>query len=131
MMAARGKVFSGQAVKEAGRFATGLADQTYATQASVLGDNDNRAINKFTTNYGMARDKFQTNISPLFAMMQTGASASAQTAQLGAQAATTGGQFMSNAGVQQATGTFQAGQAYAGALNQGMNNLLKIAGYSR
>jgi len=130
--AARGSMFSGRGLQEAARYATGLADQTYGTQAAVFNDNYNRQANVFGTNLNASvalNDQFYgKNINPLFQLATLGANAAAQTGQIGQAAATTAGQQIGNSGVTSALAGVAGSRALSSGINQGVNNLLYAAG---
>ena len=130
--AARGSLFSGRGLQEAARYATGLADQTYGTQAAVFNDNYNRQANAFGTNLNSSialNDQFYgKNINPLFQIATLGANAAAQTGQIGQAAATSAGQQIGNAGVTSALAGAAGSRALGTGINQGINNLLYAAG---
>lgn len=130
--AARGSLFSGRGLQEAARYATGLADQTYGTQAAVFNDNYNRQANAFGTNLNASvalNDQyFGKNINPLFQLATLGANAAAQTGQIGQAAATTAGQQIGNSGVTSALAGVAGSRALSSGINQGVNNLLYAAG---
>jgi hypothetical protein len=130
--AARGSLFSGRGLQEAARYATGLADQTYGTQAAVFNDNYNRQANAFGTNLNASvalNDQYYgKNINPLFQIATLGANAAAQTGQIGQAAATSAGQQIGNAGVTSALAGVAGSRALSTGINQGVNNLLYAAG---
>jgi hypothetical protein len=137
--AARGGLLSGASIKAAQRFATGLADNTYMNQASVFGQNYNRAATQFGDNYNRQNNLFATNlnastalndqyftrnISPLFDLAKMGAGAATQTGQIGSDSARAAGGFIQAGGVNQASGQMAASNAMTGGFSQAANNLL-------
>lgn len=141
--AARGGLLSGASVKAAQRFATGLADSTYRTQADVFGQNYNRAATQFGDNYNRRNNLFTTNlaastalndqyyarnISPLFDLAKMGAGAAGLTGQIGADSARAAGQFQVQGGTAQAAGTYAAGQAWSNGIGNASNNLAYMLG---
>lgn len=107
---------SGALVKGAASFATGLADQTFNTQANNYYTGQQNAFNR------------------LLGLTQTGAGAAGQSGQLGVQSGSNIGNALIGAGQAQAGGTVGAANALAGGLgNIGnlvlTNQLLKGGGY--
>ena len=141
--AARGGLLSGASIKAAQRFATGLADNTYKTQADVFSQNYNRAATQFGDNYNRRNNLFTTNlaastalndqyytrnISPLFDLAKMGAGAAGLTGQIGADSSRAAGQFQVQGGTAQAAGTYAAGQAWANGIGNSANNLAYMMG---
>lgn len=141
--AARGGLLSGASIKAAQRFATGLADNTYKTQADVFSQNYNRAATQFGDNYNRRNNLFTTNlaastalndqyyarnISPLFDLAKMGAGAAGLTGQIGNSSSQAAGQFQIAGGTAQAAGTYAAGQAWANGIGNSANNLAYMMG---
>lgn len=108
-LAAQGLGLSGAQAKGLSSFATGLADQTYGNQF-------NRALSTYNTNYQQAAN----NVSNLQNLVNTGQNSAAQTGQAGISAAANAGNFQTQAGNAQAAGIAGFGQA----ANQGINNYM-------
>lgn len=101
--AAKGLGLSGAALKEAARFATGLADNTLKTQFDIDQTNKNNAWNK------------------LLGLTQVGANAAANTGQLGVQAAGNAGNNLTSGANAAAAGTVGSTNAIVGGLNNAVN----------
>ena len=101
--AAKGLGLSGAAMKEAARFATGLADSTYKTQFDIDQTNKNNAWNK------------------LLGLTQVGANAAAQTGQLGTTAAGNAGNNLSAGANAAASGIVGSNNAIVGGVNNAVN----------
>jgi hypothetical protein len=101
--AAKGLGLSGAALKDAARFATGLADSTYKTQFDIDQTNKNNAWNK------------------LLGLTQVGANAAANTGQLGVQAANNAGNNLTAGANAQAAGTIGGTNAIVGGINNAAN----------
>lgn len=97
--AAKGLGLSGAAMKEAARFATGLADSTYKTQFDIDQTNKGNAFNR------------------LMDVTKLGANAAAQTGQMGVQSAQNAGNNLTSAGNAAAAGTIGSTNALVGGLN--------------
>ena len=108
-MANRGLGLSGAQLKGAEDFATGLADQTY-------GDQYNRALSTFNTNYQVAAN----NVNNLQGLVNTGQNSAAQSGQQGVQATNNAGNYLTQAGNAQASGIIGAGNA----ANSGLQNYM-------
>lgn len=108
-MANRGLGLSGAQLKGATSYATGLANQTY-------GDQFNRALSGFNTNYQVAAN----NVSNLQNLVNTGQNSAAQTGQAGLAAANNAGNYLTQAGNAQASGLIGASNA----ANQGISNYM-------
>lgn len=108
-MANRGLGLSGAQLKGATGFATGLANQTY-------GDQYNRALSTFNTNYQSASN----NVNNLQSLINTGQNAAAQTGVQGQNAANSAGNYLTQAGNAQASGIIGAGNA----ISNGVNNYM-------
>lgn len=130
--AARGSLFSGNGLREAAKYAVGLADNTYATQAGVFNDNFNRQSSQFGTNLNSSitlNDQYwNRNVSPLFQLAGMGANAAAQTGQIGAGLSNASGQMINQAGVTSALARNAGGNALMTGINQAGNNLLYAYG---
>lgn len=108
-LAAQGLGLSGAQAKGLASYATGLADQTY-------GDQYNRALSTYNTNYQVAAN----NVSNLQNLVNTGQNSAAQTGQAGLAAANNAGNYLTQAGNAQAAGI----TGVANAANQGVNNYM-------
>lgn len=97
--AAKGLGLSGAAMKEAAKFATGLADSTYKTQFDIDQANKGNAFNR------------------LMDVTKLGANAAAQTGQLGMYSSKFAGDNMTGAGNAAAAGTIGSTNALVGGLN--------------
>lgn len=107
--AARGLGLSGAQLKGATNFATGLADQTYGNQF-------NRALSQFNTNYQVA----QNNANNLQSVVNMGQNAAAQTGSAGINAANSAGNYLTQAGNAEASGIM----GMSNAANSGINNYM-------
>lgn len=108
-LAAQGLGLSGAQAKGLSSFATGLADQTY-------GDQYNRALSTYNTNYQVAAN----NVNNLQNLVNTGQNSAAQSGQQGVQAANNAGNYLTQAGNAQAAGIAGIGNA----VNSGVNNYM-------
>ncbi len=108
-MASQGLGLSGAQMKGLSSFATGLADQTY-------GDQFNRALSTFNTNYQVDANR----INNLQSMLNTGQNSAAQTGQAAITGANNAGNYLTQAGNAQAAGIAGIGQA----ANNGVNNYM-------
>lgn len=108
-LAAQGLGLSGAQAKGLSNFATGLADQTYGNQY-------NRALSTYNTNYQVAAN----NVSNLQNLVNTGQNSAAQTGQAGLAAANNAGNYLTQQGNAQAAGIAGIGQA----ANSGVNNYM-------
>lgn len=108
-LAAQGLGLSGAQAKGLSQYATGLANQTY-------GDQYNRALSTYNTNYQVASN----NVNNLQNLVNTGQNSAAQSGQQGVQAANNAGNYLTQAGNAQAAGIAGVGQA----VNSGVNNYM-------
>lgn len=108
-MANRGLGLSGAQLKGAEGFATGLANQTY-------GDQYNRALSTFNTNYQVAAN----NVNNLQNLVNTGQNSAAQAGQQGVTGANNAGNYLTQAGNAQAGGLM----GISNAANNGIGNYL-------
>lgn len=108
-LASQGLGLSGAQAKGLATFATGLADQTY-------GDQYNRALSTYNTNYKVAAN----NVSNLQNLVNTGQNSAAQTGQAGLAGANNAGNYLTQAGNAQASGIM----GMANAANQGTQNYM-------
>ena len=108
-LAAQGLGLSGAQAKGLSQYATGLADQTY-------GEQYNRALSTYNTNYQVAAN----NVNNLQNLVNTGQNSAAQSGQQGVQAANNAGNYLTQAGNAQAAGIAGIGQA----ANNGINNYM-------
>lgn len=109
MLASQGLGLSGAQAKGLSSFATGLADQTYGNQY-------NRALSTYNTNYQVASN----NVNNLQNMMNSGQNSAAQTGQAGMTGAANAGNFQTQAGNAQASGIM----GMANAANTGTQNYM-------
>lgn len=108
-LASQGLGLSGAQAKGLSTFATGLADQTYGNQY-------NRALSTYNTNFSAA----QNNVGNLQNLLNTGQNSAAQTGQAGINAANNAGNYLTQQGNAQAAGIAGIGQA----ANSGVNNYM-------
>lgn len=108
-LAAQGLDLSGAQAKGLSSYATGLADQTYGNQY-------NRALSTYNTNYQVAAN----NVSNLQNLVNTGQNSAAQTGQAGIAAANNAGNYLTQAGNAQASGYAGVSNALGGAANNYM-----------
>ncbi|NMX39359.1 hypothetical protein HBO34_15905 [Pseudomonas veronii] len=108
-LAAQGLGLSGAQAKGLSSFATGLANQTY-------GDQYNRALSTYNTNYQVAAN----NVNNLQNLVNTGQNSAAQTGQAGIASANNAGNYLTQAGNAQASGIMGA----ANAASSGANNYM-------
>lgn len=108
-LAAQGLGLSGAQAKGLSSYATGLADQTYGNQY-------NRALSTYNTNYQVAAN----NVSNLQNLVNTGQNSAAQTGQAGLAAANNAGNYLTQAGNAQAAGITGASNA----VTNGVNNYM-------
>ncbi|MBI6654968.1 hypothetical protein YA0721_03780 [Pseudomonas carnis] len=108
-LAAQGLGLSGAQAKGLSQYTTGLANQTY-------GDQYNRALSTFNTNYQVAAN----NVNNLQNLVNTGQNSAAQSGQQGVQAANNAGNYLTQQGNAQAAGIAGIGQA----ANNGVNNYM-------
>lgn len=108
-LAAQGLGLSGAQAKGLSSYATGLADQTYGNQY-------NRALSTYNTNYQVAAN----NVSNLQNLVNTGQNSAAQTGQAGLAAANNAGNYLTQAGNAQAAGI----TGVANAASNGVNNYM-------
>lgn len=108
-LASQGLGLSGAQAKGLSTFATGLADQTYGNQF-------NRALSTFNTNYQLDANR----VNNLQGLVNTGQNSAAQTGQAAMQGANNAGNYLTQAGNAQASGIAGIGQA----ANNGVNNYM-------
>lgn len=108
-LAAQGLGLSGAQAKGLSQYTTGLANQTY-------GDQYNRALSTYNTNYQVASN----NVNNLQNLVNTGQNSAAQSGQQGVQAANNAGNYLTQQGNAQAAGIAGVGQA----VNSGVNNYM-------
>lgn len=108
-LAAQGLGLSGAQAKGLSQFATGLADQTY-------GEQYNRALSTYNTNFSAA----QNNVGNLQNLLSVGQNSAAQTGQAGINAANNAGGYLTQQGNAQAAGIAGIGNA----ANSGINNYM-------
>lgn len=108
-LAAQGLGLSGAQAKGLSQYATGLADQTYGNQY-------NRALSTYNTNYQVAAN----NVNNLQSLVNTGQNSAAQTGQAGINAANNAGNYLTQQGNAQAAGIAGVGNA----VNSGINNYM-------
>lgn len=108
--AAKGLGMSSANMRDAGRFATGLADQTY-------GDQFNRALSTYQTNYNGAAN----NASRLAGVVQMGQNAAAGVGNQGLQTAMNSGNLLTSGAAAQGAGMMGSANAMNSALSNGMN----------
>lgn len=108
-LAAQGLGLSGAQAKGLSQYATGLADQTY-------GEQYNRALSTYNTNFSAA----QNNVGNLQNLLNVGQNSAAQTGQAGVQAANNAGNYLTQQGNAQAAGI----AGFGNAANNGINNYM-------
>jgi len=108
-LAAQGLGLSGAQAKGLSTFATGLADQTYGNQY-------NRALSTFNTNYQVAAN----TANNLQGLVNTGQNSAAQTGQAGLAGANSAGNYLTQAGNAQASGIM----GMSNAANSGTQNYM-------
>lgn len=108
-LASQGLGLSGAQAKGLSQYATGLADQTY-------GDQYNRALSQFNTNYQVNSNR----VNNLQSMLNTGQASAAQTGQAGMTGAANAGNFQTQAGNAQAAGIAGIGNAATSGINNYM-----------
>lgn len=108
-LAAQGLGLSGAQAKGLASYATGLADQTYGNQF-------NRALSQYNTNYQVAAN----NVANLQNLLNTGQNAAAQTGQQSIAAANNAGNYLTQAGNAQAAGYTGIANAVGNAANNYM-----------
>ena len=108
-LAAQGLGLSGAQAKGLSQYTTGLANQTY-------GDQYNRALSTYNTNYQVAAN----NVNNLQNLVNTGQNSAAQSGQQGVQAANNAGNYLTQQGNAKAAGIAGVGQA----VNSGVNNYM-------
>ena len=108
-LASQGLGLSGAQAKGLSRFTTGLADQTF-------GEQYDRALSKFNTNYQVSAN----NVNNLQNLLNVGQNSAAQTGQIGQQTANNAGNYLTQAGNAQGAGIAGIGQA----ANNGLNNYM-------
>ena len=113
-LASQGLGLSGAQAKGLSTFATGLADQTYGNQY-------NRALSTYNTNYQVAAN----NVNNLQNLVNTGQNSAAQTGQAGLAGANSAGNYLTQAGNAQASGIMgMSNAANAGTQNYMLYNAL-------
>ncbi|HBO1919656.1 TPA: tail fiber domain-containing protein [Pseudomonas aeruginosa] len=112
---AQGLGLSGAQLKGATQYATGLADQTY-------GDQYNRALSTYNTNYQTAAN----NVNNLMQLLNIGQSSAAQTGVAGLNAANTAGGYLTQGANAIASGKIGAANAYGNALQSGIGTGLGL-----
>lgn len=105
-LAAQGLGLSGAQAKGLSQYATGLADQTY-------GDQFNRALSQYGTNYQVA----QGNVGNLMGLVNVGQNSAAQQGQAGLTGAANAGNFQTQAANASASGLMGMANATQGGLN--------------
>lgn len=108
-LASQGLGLSGAQAKGLSTFATGLANQTY-------GDQYNRALSTFNTNYQTASN----NVNNLQNLLNTGQNSAAQTGQASIAGANNAGNYLTQGANAQAAGITGIGNA----ANSGINNYM-------
>lgn len=108
-LASQGLGLSGAQAKGLSSYATGLADQTY-------GENYNRALSTYNTNYQVAAN----NVNNLQGLVNTGQNSAAQTGQAAMSGANSAGNYLTQAGNAQASGIM----GVANAANSGTQNYM-------
>lgn len=108
-LAAQGLGLSGAQAKGLSQYATGLADQTYGNQY-------NRALSTYNTNFSAA----QNTVGNLQNLLNVGQNSAAQTGQAGVNAANNAGNYLTQQGNAQAAGIAGVGNA----VNSGINNYM-------
>lgn len=108
-LAAQGLGLSGAQAKGLSQYTTGLANQTY-------GDQYNRALSSFNTNYQVASN----NVNNLQNLVNVGQNSAAQAGQQGVQAANNAGNYLTQGGNAQAAGI----TGTSNAINNGINNYM-------
>jgi hypothetical protein len=113
-LASQGLGLSGAQAKGLSKFATGLADQTY-------GDQYNRALSTYNTNYQVAAN----NVNNLQNLLNTGQNSAAQTGQAGIAGANNAGNYLTQGANAAASGVMGASNAVnSGAQNYMLYNAL-------
>lgn len=120
--AAKGLGVSSANMRDATRFATGLADQTY-------GDQFNRALNTYQTNYNSAAN----NAARMAGLVQMGQNAAAGVGNMGLQTAMNSGNLLTTGAAAQSAGDVGGANALSSGLNSYlnysmMNNLMSKMG---
>lgn len=108
-LASQGLGLSGAQAKGLSSFATGLADQTYGNQF-------NRALSTFNTNYQVDANR----INNLQGLVNTGQNSAAQTGQAAMAGANNAGNYLTQGANAQASGIMGASNA----VNSGMQNYM-------
>lgn len=108
-LAAQGLGLSGAQAKGLSQYTTGLANQTY-------GDQYNRALSTFNTNYQVAAN----NVNNLQNLLNVGQNSAAQSGQAAITGANNAGNYLTQAGNAQAAGIAGIGNA----VNNGVNNYM-------
>lgn len=120
--AAKGLGMSSANMRDAARFTTGLADQTY-------GDQYNRALQTYQTNYNSAAN----NAARMAGVVQMGQNAAAGVGSQGLQTAMNSGNLLTTGAAAQGAGSVGAANAMSNGLNSYlnysmMNNLMSKMG---
>lgn len=108
-LASQGLGLSGAQAKGLSSYATGLADQTYGNQY-------NRALSTYNTNYQVAAN----NVNNLQNLLNVGQNSAAQTGQASMNGANNAGNYLTQQGNAQAAGI----TGTANAINSGVNNYM-------
>lgn len=108
-MANRGLGLSGAQLKGATGYAAGLANTTY-------GDQYNRALSTFNTNYNVSSN----NVNNLQNLLNMGQNSAAQSGQAAITGANNAGNYLTQAGNAEASGIMGTGNA----INSGINNYM-------
>lgn len=108
-LASQGLGLSGAQAKGLSTFATGLADQTY-------GDQYNRALSTYNTNYQVAAN----NVGNLQNLVNTGQNSAAQAGQAGISGAAGAGNYLTQGANAQAAGITGMGNAASNGINNYM-----------
>ncbi len=134
--ASRGLGTSGAALKGAANFATGLADQNYATYFGQQQQNVQNAFGRYDTTLGRQIQNRQTAFDRLKGLIDTGAGAAGATAQAGTYNALKQSGNITGAASGVASNTIGAGNAEAGgimatgnAISNAANNIGGYAAY--
>lgn len=111
--AAKGLGMSSANMRDAARFATGLADQTYGQQYQ-------RALDTYNTNYNAAAN----NASRLAGMVQMGQNSAAGVGNMGLQTAMNSGNLLTSGAAAQAAGTIGQANAINSGIGTGLNYMM-------
>ena len=113
--AARGLGVSGAAIKQAGTYATGLANSTYAQQLQ----NQNTIYNAYNQQFSNALNQGNAVYNQIYGPANLGENAAAQSGAIGQAGAAAAGSNIAGAGASSAAGTIGA----ANALSNGVNSV--------